>query len=266
MISAIGIRYGETDLVKYAQTDQEFPKGTLLVVKDEKGNHLAKVWQVKKAFSESSLPKGLPTVVRLATAMDKKAFEDNTKFAAASKAEVVTLIAKNGLDMKLIDIVFPLDRHYVLITFSAEERVDFRQLLKDLAAYFKTRIELHQINSREEAKIYGGLGPCGRPLCCSSFLGEFPAVSIKMLKNQGLSLNSGKSTGYCGRLLCCLQYEESFYQESKKKFPDYGTIVETSDGPATVAAIDIFTDTVKVRLKDQLTLVTYALEEVKVGE
>ncbi|GAA0057270.1 hypothetical protein ScKU44_17190 [Streptococcus canis] len=179
MISAIGIRYGETELVKYALSEQDFPVETLVVVKDGKGSHLAKVCQVKKAFSETSLPKGLPTVVRSATLMDTKAFEDNARFAAASKAEVVALITKNGLDMKLIDIVFPLERNYVLITFSAEERVDFRQLLKDLAAYFKTRIELHQINSREEAKIYGGLGPCGRPLCCSSFWENFQQFLLK---------------------------------------------------------------------------------------
>ncbi|MGT2935134.1 regulatory iron-sulfur-containing complex subunit RicT [Streptococcus castoreus] len=266
MISVIGIHYGETEFVKYARTEHDFPKGALVVAKGSKGSHLVKVCQTRKNFSEDKLPKDLPIVLRHATEMDKRAYEQNIKFASAAKDQVLTLIAQNGLEMKLIDIVFPLERHYVLITFSAEDRVDFRQLLKDLAAYFKMRIELHQINSREEAKVYGGLGPCGRPLCCSSFLGEFPPVSIKMLKNQGLSLNFGKSIGYCGRLLCCLHYEDSFYQESKKKFPDYGTIVETANGSATVVAIDIFTGTIKVRFSNQVALTTYALEEVKVGE
>ena len=112
--------------------------------------------------------------------------------------------------MRVVDIVFPLNNSYVLISFVAEKRVDFRQLLKDLASYFKTRIELRQISSREESKIYGGLGPCGRALCCSSFLGEFPPVSIKMAKNQCLSLNSGKMNGVCGRLMCCLNYEDVY--------------------------------------------------------
>lgn len=218
MISAIGIKYKESEPLKYSQTDADFPEGTWLLVRDDKGSRLAKVYQSKTAFNPKSLPKDMPTVARQANQMDLKAHQENQELALGSYARVSELIAQNQLPMKLIDIVFSLDRNYVLITFSSEERVDFRQLLRDLAAYFKTRIELRQINSREEAKIYGGLGPCGRPLCCSSFLGEFPAVSIKMLKNQGLSLNSGKGTGYCGRLLCCLHYEDHFYQESKKNF------------------------------------------------
>ncbi|KPJ21960.1 regulatory iron-sulfur-containing complex subunit RicT [Streptococcus phocae] len=266
MIKTIGIKYSDTDPVKYVQTDRPYPKGTSLVIKDSKGSRLAFVSQPEKDFEAEELPSELPTVLRLANTMDIKAHDQNAQFAEQSKAVVTGLIAKNKLPMKLIDTVFSLERSYVLITFSAEDRVDFRQLLRDLAGYFKTRIELRQLNSREEAQIYGGLGPCGRPLCCSSFLGEFPTVSIKMVKHQGLSLHSGKTTGCCGRLLCCLQYEESFYQESKKKFPDYGSIVETRDGLAVVTAIDIFNETIKVHFKDQMSPVTYALEEVKVGE
>ena len=166
--------------------------------------------------------------------------------------------------MKVIDIVFPLERSYVLITFCAEDRVDFRQLLRELAAHFKTRIELRQINSREEAQVYGGVGPCGRVLCCASFLGEFPPVSIKMVKNQGMSLSTGKTAGICGRLMCCLSFEDEFYKTSKEKFPDLGTEIETVDGLGVVAGIDVFSDAVKVRLPERHTLLTYALEEVKV--
>ena len=185
--------------------------------------------------------------------------------ARESAPQVERLIAANGLKMKLVKIVFPLDRSFVLITFSAEERVDFRQLLRDLASYFRTRIELHQINSREEAKIYGGLGLCGRPLCCSTFLGEFPPVSIKMVKNQGPSLNSGKTSGLCGRLLCCLSFEDHFYQESKEKFPDVGAQVQTKDGQGVVRSIDVFSETLKIQLEDKTTPLVYALEEVLIN-
>ncbi|CAM4126145.1 signal peptidase II [Streptococcus penaeicida] len=266
MISTIGVRFAESPATKYVKTQRDYPLDTWLVVKEGKGNQLVQVTKTMKAFKESNLPKDMPEVIRLANDMDKKAFLANQNFAENSKDQVRDLIEQNQLDMKLIDIFFPLDRNYVLITFSAEERVDFRQLLKDLAALFRTRIELRQLNSREEAKVYGGIGPCGRPICCSSFLGEFPTVSIKMLKNQSLSLNSGKNIGYCGRLLCCLQYEDEFYTDSKKKFPDYGSTVQTDQGPGRVVGINIFDDTLKIMVDEKQTVLTYPLEEVSIGK
>ena len=175
------------------------------------------------------------------------------------------LIAQNQLDMKVVDIVFPLNSSYVRISFVAEKRVDFRQLLKDLATYFKTRIELRQISSREESKIYGGLGPCGRALCCSSFLGEFPPVSIKMAKNQSLSLNSGKMNGVCGRLMCCLSYEDEFYRNSKTSYPDLGEEIETKEGRGQVIAIDVIAGTVKVMFEKGRAPLTYRVEEVQLN-
>ena len=163
--------------------------------------------------------------------------------------------------MNLVTIAFPLDRDHVLITFTADGRVDFRGLLRDLASYFRMRIELRQINSREESKVYGGLGPCGRALCCSTFLGEFPPVSIKMVKNQGLSITSGKGNGLCGRLKCCLNYEEAFYEEAMADFPDVGELIDTQDGQGEVLAIDIFAKTIKVSLKGAVVPVIYTLEE-----
>ncbi|KHD45743.1 regulatory iron-sulfur-containing complex subunit RicT [Streptococcus hongkongensis] len=266
MTKVIGVKYAVGDLAKFVKTDLAFPEGTEIVVKDGKGSYLAKISHPIREMAEDKLPQDIPVLVRKATDMDTKANKHNAHYAKQSKETVKELIAKNSLDMKIVDIVFPLERSFVLITFTAQERVDFRQLLRDLATLFKTRIELKQINSREEAKIFGAIGPCGRPLCCSSFLGEFPAVSIKMLKNQGLSLNSGKSTGYCGRLLCCLQYEDDFYKESKLKFPDYGEIVHTKEGLARVEAIDIFQEVLKVKLENNGTIVDYPLEEVKIGQ
>ena len=206
----------------------------------------------------------MDSVLRQANDKDFQAYQENLTLAMNSFDKVNELIEANQLKMKVIDIVFPLERSYVLITFCAEDRVDFRQLLRELAAHFKTRIELRQINSREEAQVYGGVGPCGRALCCASFLGEFPPVSIKMVKNQGMSLSTGKTAGICGRLMCCLSFEDEFYKTSKEKFPDLGTEIETVDGLGVVAGIDVFSDAVKVRLPERHTLLTYALEEVKV--
>lgn len=266
MTRIIGFKYNESDLIKYVEVIDDFRLSDWIVVKDNKGSRMAKVCHVAKDLDGKHVSVEDSYHVRKPNDRDLKAFANNSHYAQDSRARVKELFELNQLEMKLIDIVFSLERSYVLITFSAEERVDFRQLLKDLASLFKTRIELRQINSREEAKIYGGLGPCGRPLCCSSFLGEFPTVSIKMLKNQGLSLNNGKTTGNCGRLLCCLQYEDDFYQECKQKFPDYGTKVKTTEGPATVVGIDLFAETLQLKFEDKQTLMTYALEEVTVGK
>ncbi|EFR43511.1 regulatory iron-sulfur-containing complex subunit RicT [Streptococcus pseudoporcinus] len=266
MTSTIGVKLIDWPATRYVISEKDFPLETWLVIQSGKGNQLGQVTRRLKEFKDTQLPKELPRVLRQANQIDIKAFVANKGLAESSKPQVRALIAQNHLNMKLIDIVFPLDRSYVLITFSAEERVDFRQLLKDLAILFKTRIELKQLNSREEAKVFGGIGPCGRPLCCSSFLGEFPTVSIKMLKNQSLSLNSGKNLGYCGRLLCCLQYEDDFYSESKKKFPDFGSIVMTDKGPARVLSINIFDESLKVILEDKQTILTYPLEEVTIGK
>ncbi|AXQ79162.1 signal peptidase II [Streptococcus chenjunshii] len=265
MTKVIGIKYGEKDDLTYVQSDKFYPKGDFLVVKNKNGSRLAKVVQTQTEMRPDKLPADLDHVWRRAGQKDFQANRDNRQLAERSQAKVRELIAEHRLQMKLLDIVFPLEKSYVLITFSAEERVDFRQLLKDLAAHFKTRVELRQINSRQEAKIYGGLGPCGRTLCCSTFLGEFPPVSIKMAKNQGLSLSSGKLTGLCGRLLCCLSFEDDFYQTSKKRFPDVGTVVETQNGVGVVAGINVFAETLQIRLTEQKALLTYAVEEVKIG-
>lgn len=265
MTNLIGIKYEEEGNVVLVTTEQSYQKNDLVVINNKKGSRLAQVVAEKIEIDEAHLPTGLDSVKRLATSMDCKAYEANLVEARESAPQVERLIAANGLKMKLVNIVFPLDRSFVLITFSAEERVDFRQLLRDLASYFRTRIELHQINSREEAKIYGGLGLCGRPLCCSTFLGEFPPVSIKMVKNQGLSLNSGKTSGLCGRLLCCLSFEDHFYQESKEKFPDVGAQVQTKDGQGVVRSIDVFSETLKIQLEDKTTPLVYALEEVLIN-
>ncbi len=265
MTEVIGIKLEQMGKTSYVEADQVYAVDDFVVVKQGKGSFLGQVVVANTDVADEHLPSKMGNLLGLASDMDLKAYQENIAYAQESVEDVKELIALNRLKMKLVDIVFPLDRNYVLITFSAEGRVDFRQLLKALASYFRTRIELRQINDREEAKIYGGLGPCGRALCCSSFLGEFPPVSIKMAKNQGLSLNSGKTSGICGRLMCCLSFEDNFYKESREKFPDVGTKVTTDKGVGVVSGIDVLSETVKVRFdEDVRTQLTYALEEVSV--
>ena len=264
MTEVLSVKYEETGSIVYVLPNKKYKLGDYVVVKNKKGCRLAQVVTSNEVIDEVKLPVEMDSVTRLANEKDKQAFQENIDLAKHSFSTVNELILANDLKMKVIDIIFPLERSYVLITFSAEERVDFRRLLRNLAGHFKTRIELRQINSREEAKVYGGVGPCGRALCCSSFLGEFPPVSIKMVKNQGMSLSTGKTAGICGRLMCCLSFEDDFYKTSKEKFPDVGTEIETADGLGVIAGIDVFSDTVKVRLPEKHTLLTYALEEVKV--
>ena len=264
MTEVLSVKYEETGSIVYVLPNKKYKLGDYVVVKNKKGSRLAQVVTSNEVIDEVKLPAEMDSVTRLANEKDKQAFQENIDLAKHSFSTVNELILANDLKMKVIDIIFPLERSYVLITFSAEERVDFRQLLRDLAGHFKIRIELRQINSREEAKVYGGVGPCGRSLCCSSFLGEFPPVSIKMVKNQGMSLSTGKTAGICGRLMCCLSFEDDFYKTSKEKFPDVGTEIETADGLGVIVGIDVFSDTIKVRLPEKHTLLTYALEEVKV--
>ena len=151
--------------------------------------------------------------------------------------------------MKLIDVEYTFDNNKVIFYFTADGRVDFRELVKDLATIFKTRIELRQIGVRDEAKMIGGLGPCGRPMCCSTFLGDFASVSIKMAKEQNLSLNPTKISGICGRLMCCLNYEQSTYEDIRKRLPKVGSIVKTEDGNGEVIGNSIVKEIVKVKLK-----------------
>ena len=265
MTEVIGIKFEENGAVEYVVPDKNYTKDDFVVVLEKKDKRLAQVVMENTDFPEVSLPVDLKRVEGLASERDFARYDENLLKAEQSMGVVADLIAQNQLDMKVVDIVFPLNSSYVLISFVAEKRVDFRQLLEDLAAYFKTRIELRQISSREESKIYGGLGPCGRALCCSSFLGEFPPVSIKMAKNQSLSLNSGKMNGVCGRLMCCLSYEDDFYRDSKASYPDLGEEIETKEGRGQVIAIDVIAGTVKVMFEKGEAPLTYGVEEVQLN-
>jgi len=173
------------------------------------------------------------------------------------------LTKKNELSMRLLGCEYTFDRTKLIIYFSAENRIDFRQLVKDLASVFRTRIELRQVGVRDAAKYIGGLGPCGRVLCCSTFLGSFDTVSIKMAKNQNLSLNPQKISGACGKLLCCLRYESEFYDEMSKLMPRVGEIVSTPDGNGRVLGVNALLDTVKVIISESNSIKSYQLKEIK---
>lgn len=164
--------------------------------------------------------------------------------------------------MKLVDVEFTFDRNKVIFYFTADGRVDFRELVKDLASIFKTRIELRQIGVRDEAKMLGGIGPCGRMLCCSTFLGDFEPVSIKMAKDQNLSLNPTKISGLCGRLMCCLKYENDEYETAKEQLPDLGEMITTANYPAKVVGLNILERVLQVELKNREKVIEYTWEEL----
>ncbi|MBR2957938.1 MAG: stage 0 sporulation family protein, partial [Clostridia bacterium] len=186
--------------------------------------------------------------LRKATDADKKRMEENRKKEAEALKVCEQKIEKHGLDMKLVDVDYTLDGSKILFYFTADGRVDFRELVKDLAGVFRTRIELRQIGVRDEAKMLGGLGMCGRPFCCNSFMGDFQPVSIKMAKEQGLSLNPVKISGTCGRLMCCLKYEQEAYEHLLRVTPKAGAIVQTREGKGVVSDVNLLTGMLKVSL------------------
>jgi cell fate regulator YaaT (PSP1 superfamily) len=192
----------------------------------------------------------LKKIIRIATPKDAKQNEENKKQEKEAFKVCEKKIIEHNLNMKLMDVEFKFDKSKILFFFTADGRIDFRDLVKDLATIYKTRIELRQIGVRDEIKRLGGNGICGRELCCCSFLGNFETVSIKMAKDQKISLNPSKIAGNCGRLMCCLQYEQNVYEEKLKKLPKIGAIVKTPDGEGEVCGIETLKEIIKVKFRD----------------
>ena len=201
-----------------------------------------------RQVSDESIVKPLKKVIRKATKEDLAQVRKNQEKQAAAAKICNEKIAAHKLDMKLVDVEYTFDNNKILFYFTADGRVDFRELVKDLASVFRTRIELRQIGVRDEAKMLGGLGICGRPFCCSTFLGEFQPVSIKMAKEQSLSLNPVKISGTCGRLMCCLKYEQEAYEDLLRTTPKVGALVGTVDGKGKVVEVNLLSGLLKVRL------------------
>lgn len=250
MIKVVGVRFKKAGKIYYFDpADMNIQKDTYVVVETARGIEFGECVIGIKEINENDIVSPLKSVLRIATNEDiEKHFKNKDKEKDAFDI-CLKKIQEHGLTMKLIDVEYTFDNNKVIFYFTADGRVDFRDLVKDLATIFKTRIELRQIGVRDEAKMLGGLGPCGRPMCCSSFLGDFASVSIKMAKEQNLSLNPTKISGICGRLMCCLNYEQSTYEDIRKRMPKVGSIVKTIEGTGEVFSNNIVKESIKVKLK-----------------
>ena len=247
----------------FAPNGADIHVGDKVVVETAKGLELAECCQGNHAVEDTAVVQPLRPVVRIATEADLRIDEVNKKREKEAFAICEKKIVEHKLEMKLVDVECSFEGNKTTFFFTADGRVDFRDLVKDLASVFRNRIELRQIGVRDEAKMLGGLGICGRPYCCSQFLDDFQPVSTKMAKVQNLSLNPTKISGSCGRLMCCLRYEQEAYEDLVKKVPKQGAFVETVDGYGTVAQTNLLRQKVKVRLdKDTDTLRTYTSQEV----
>ena len=265
MAEIIGVRFKSVGKVYYFDPDSiVVQKGIHVIVETARGIECGEVAVANREVSDENIVKPLKKVIRIATPEDLNRVEENRKKEKEAFQTCLEKIEKHKLDMKLVDVEFTFDNNKILFYFTADGRVDFRELVKDLASVFRTRIELRQIGVRDEAKMLGGLGICGRPFCCSTFLGEFQPVSIKMAKEQGLSLNPAKISGTCGRLMCCLKYEQEAYEDLLRTTPKQGAFVKTKDGRGTVVEVNLLTGMLKVAPeKDAAAAKYYNKKEVR---
>lgn len=238
----------------------------MVIADTANGEEFAKIAMANKLMPDEKIIEPLRKVIRLANKKDIKQNEENKAKEREAFNIAIEKIKKHKLPMKLIDVEYKFDRTKILFYFTADGRIDFRELVKDLAAIFKTRIELRQIGVRDEVRRMGGNGICGRKLCCCSFLNNFDAVSIKMAKEQNMSLNPSKISGLCGRLMCCLKYEQEAYEDKLQRLPKVGSIVGTLDGEGVVDNVEILKENVRVKFEDDdgYHYKKYKAEEVKV--
>ncbi|CEH32621.1 PSP1 domain-containing protein [Romboutsia lituseburensis] len=264
MIKIVGVRFKSAGKIYYFDpVNLEVEKNQDVVVETARGLEYGTVVVGPKEIDENELVSPLKPIIRIATPEDTKTYLENKEKAKETFELCQKKIKEHDLTMFLIDCEYTFDRNKLIFYFTAEGRIDFRELVKDLAAIFKTRIELRQIGVRDEAKSIGGLGPCGRSLCCSSWLGDFQPVSIKMAKDQSLSLNPTKISGICGRLFCCLKYEHDVYAEAIDVMPVVGSIVKVEEGKGKVIEINPLLEQVRVEFNDK-TIKIYHREEVKI--
>lgn len=265
MAVVISVKFKEAGRVYYFDPGDLNPeKGSFVVVETARGAECGEVAAERREVGEDQIVKPLKKVVRLASEADIKKIRDNRKKKADAGEICQKKILDHKLDMKLVDVEVAFDGSKILFYFTADGRVDFRDLVKDLASVFHTRIELRQIGVRDEAKMLGGLGICGQPFCCSRFLDDFQPVSIKMAKEQGLSLNPTKISGSCGRLMCCLKYEQNAYEYLNKITPRNGSIVQTPEGRGVVVDSSPLTGNLKVRVgQDEVLPKKFNRSEVK---
>ena len=254
MTKVIGVRFKANGKSYYfSPGDLELQQGDHVIVETARGTECGEVAKGPHDVPDSSIVKPLKTVTRMADAVDVRRMQQNRADEKRAFSVCEERIAKHKLDMKLVDVEYTLDRNKILFYFTADGRIDFRDLVKDLAGVFRTRIELRQIGVRDESKMLGGLGICGQPFCCSRFLRDFQPVSIKMAKEQGLSLSPAKISGSCGRLMCCLAYEQPAYEYLNRITPGVGSIVKTPEGVGAVVETNVISGTLRVRMDPPAT-------------
>ena len=249
MAEVIGVRFKEVGKIYYFDpVGQKLSHGDRVIVETARGVECGTVATPNKEVPDEEIVHPLKKMLRVASKDDLRKLEENAKKEKDAQKIFEQKVAEHELEMKLVDVEYTFDNSKIIFYFTADGRVDFRSLVKDLASVFRTRIELRQIGVRDESKMLGGLGVCGRPFCCNSFLGEFQPVSIKMAKDQGLSLSPTKISGTCGRLMCCLKYEEDAYIDLLKRTPKVGAIVKTPEGRGLVVETNLLSQTLKVKL------------------
>ena len=249
MTEVISVRFrGGCKNYYFNPNGNQVKMGDQVIVETAQGPEFATCTEGNHEVEDSAIVKPLSPMLRMATDSDRRTVEQNKKRESEAFDICEKKIAAHGLEMKLVNVSASFDGNKIVFYFTADGRVDFRELVKDLASVFRTRIELRQIGVRDEAKMMGGLGICGRPFCCTSFLGEFQPVSIKMAKEQGLSLNPVKISGTCGRLMCCLKYEQAAYSDLLRTTPKNGAVVNTPEGRGVVVDVNLLTGMLKVRM------------------
>lgn len=267
MVKVIGVRFKNTGKMYYFNPNGfEIKNGMNVIVETARGVEFGEAVSDIKEIEDEEAVLPLKDVIRIATEEDVQTHNSNIEKEKTAFDICNEKIAKHELQMKLIDVEYTFDGNKILFYFIADTRIDFRELVKDLAAVFKTRIELRQVGVRDQAKAVGGLGICGRVICCASATGEFQPVSIKMAKEQSLSLSPTKISGTCGRLMCCLKYEQEAYEDAIHRLPGVGSIVETPEGQGVITEVNLLRETVKIRLdrETETDLAVYPVDEIKV--
>lgn len=264
MQNVVGIDFQKSGKMEY-YSPQHFnlTVGDWVVIESKRGLEMGRVKYEPLNVADQDVTLPLKEIVRISTEEDLIRYEQNEQAAKEALQLCKDTIQQQQLEMRLVNCEFTLDKSKVIFNFTSDERVDFRKLVKVLAQKLKTRIELRQIGVRDEAKLLGGIGPCGRSLCCSTFLGDFEPVSIKMAKDQNLSLNPTKISGACGRLMCCLKYENDYYEEARAQLPDVGDPIETPEGNGKVIGLNILDISMQIKVEGLEQPLEYKMEELE---
>ena len=263
MPNVVGVQFQKAGKLEYyAPNDLKLDSEDWVVVESKRGIEIGIVKLTSKCVNDEDVTLPLKEILRIATEEDIQQYNQNEEDAEQALILCKQLVKDQDLDMRLVNCEYTLDKSKVIFNFTADDRIDFRKLVKVLAQNLRTRIELRQIGVRDEAKLLGGIGPCGRSLCCSTFLGDFQPVSIKMAKDQNLSLNPTKISGACGRLMCCLKYENDYYEEVRAQLPDVGDEIHTPEGTGQVVGLNILDISMQVKIDGLEQPLEYKMEEL----